>query len=521
MLRLLELWSELLNNVSLDVFVTKQTTTLFLIKHFQLKLDMDFNDPKANLVVLEKYVQKNSKQFTLEDAVSVTGMPVLETEVAIKDLIGKYDSKLKVTENGDLIYDFGDQLQRRHRKTWGERLQEVLKVLWKGFQLFYKLLTSLFLVIYFVVFIVFLIGLALSSEDGDGIGDSIAVMLRLFISIFEWNTIMGYDRRYYRQDNYGYTYQHYQEKPSVFKRRKKPKNPKDEKSFVASIYDFIFGPPRVELDPLANNQEVATFLREHKGLIATSEVQALAGWKREEAEAFMTECLSLFNGEAKVSDNGTLYGDFSQLIRAKNRKGEEPVVWYWDEYEPEYELTGNSNGRNAIIIAINTFNLAVSSILTFGGYLGPLGLNLGWFGMIALGIFPFVYSATFFLIPIFRWMRLRPLRRKQRELNIRKRLMRIVFQTYDQGEDHVHKIPLNVLTNAANKQRTTEEKLDTVTIDRVMKDTLADLGGEAYVDDNAEVMYRFDLIAQELNDIDDLRREKNTDTDLGDVIFEA
>ncbi|MGH1339092.1 MAG: hypothetical protein ACRBFS_23450 [Aureispira sp.] len=482
---------------------------------------MAFNDPKANLVVLEKYVQKNSKQFTLEDASSVTGMPIIETEIAIKDLVGKYDSKLKVTENGDLIYDFGQNLQRRHRKTWGERAQELLQFFWKGFQISYKLLTSLFLIFYFILFIIFLLGLAVASEDGDGIGDVIAIMLRLFISIFQWNTIMGYDRRYYRQDNNGYNYQHYKEKPRIFKRRKKSKDPRDEKSFVASIYDFIFGPPRVKLDPLANNQEVATFLREQKGLITTSEVQALAGWRREEAENFMTECLALFNGEARVSDNGTLYGDFTQLIRAKNRTGEEPVVWYWDEYEPEHELTGNSKGRNGIIIGINIFNLLVAATLTFGGYLGPLGLDFGLLGRVALGIFPLIYSMSFFLIPFLRWLRLRPLHKKQRELNIRKRLMRIVYQTYDQGKGHVHEIPLKTLTKVANEERTTEERLDVETIDRIMKDTLADLGGEAYVNEDSEVLYQFDLIAQELNAIDVLRDEKKTDNDLGEVIFEA
>ncbi|MFK7799473.1 MAG: hypothetical protein AB8E82_18625 [Aureispira sp.] len=483
---------------------------------------MAYDDPKTNLVVLEKYVQKNNtKQFTLEDASSVTGMPIIETEVAIKDLLGKYDSKLKVTENGDLIYDFGATLQRRHKKTWGERLQEFGQLLWKGFQVFYKLLTSLFLIIYFFIFLIFLIGLAVASEDGDGIGDAIAILFRVFLSIFEWNTIMGYNRRYYRQDDYGYKYQHYQEKPRVLKGRRRSKNPKDQKSFVASIYDFIFGPPRVELDPLANNQEVATFLREQKGLISTSEVQALAGWRREEAENFMTECLALFNGEANISDNGTLYGDFGQLIRAKNRTGEEPVVWYWDEYEPEHELTGNSKSRNGIIIAINTFNLIMSAVLLLGGYLGPMGLGLGWLGTTVLGIFPLVYSLSFFLIPLLRWFRLRPLQRQQRELNIRKRLMKVVFQTYDQGTDYIHEIPLDKLTEVANTQRTTEEKLDATTVDAVMRDTLSDLGGEAYLNKNNVIMYRFDLIAQELNDMDDLRAQKRTDTDLGDVIFEA
>lgn len=482
---------------------------------------MAFEDPQENLIVLEKYANQNTKSFTLEDAVSVTGMPVIETDEAIKNMMEKYDCKLKVTENGDLIYDFGSHLERRHKKPWTEYLADFMRLLWRGFQIGYKILTSIFLVLYFVVFIVLLIGAAVASEDGDGVGDLIAVMLRLFISIFEWNTIMGYNNRYYRNDDYGYSYQHYQEKPRILGKRKKPKDPRDEKGFVASIYDFIFGPPRVELDPLANNQEVATFLKEQKGLITTSEVQALAGWRREEAENFMTECLGMFNGKGEVSDNGTLYGDFSQLIRSKDRTGEEPVVWYWDEYEPEYELTGNSNGRNTGIIAMNTFNLIMSLILVFGGWLGPLGLNLGFWGSFFLGGFPLVYSSLFFLIPMVRWFRLRPLRKKQRELNIRKRLMRIVFQTYDQGAKHVHEIPLSKLTEVANTQRKTEEKLDAQTVDRVMKDTLADLGGEAYLNEENEIIYKFDLIAQELDAIDTLRANKKEDSDLGDVIFEA
>lgn len=482
---------------------------------------MAFEDPQENLIVLEKYATKNTKSFTLEDAVSVTGMPVIETDEAIKNMMEKYDCKLKVTENGDLIYDFGTTLERRHKKPWTEYLADFMRLLWRGFQISYKLLTSIFLVVYFVVFIILLIGAAIASEDGDGIGDLIAVLLRLFISIFEWNTIMGYNNRYYRNDDYGYSYQRYQEKPRILGKRKKTKDPRDEKGYVASIYDFIFGPPRVELDPLANNQEVATFLKEQKGLITTSEIQALAGWRREEAENFMTECLGMFNGKADVSDNGTLYGDFSQLIRSKDRTGEEPVVWYWDEYEPEYELTGNSNGRNAGIIAMNTFNLIISLALVFGGWLGPMGLNLGFWGSFFLGGFPLIYSSLFFLIPMIRWFRVRPLRKKQRELNIRKRLMRIVFQTYDQGEKHAHEIPLAKLTEVANAQRKTEEKLDAQTVDRVMKDTLADLGGEAYLNEDNEIIYRFELIAQELDAIDELRANKKDDSDLGDVIFET
>ena len=55
-------------------------------------------DTKSYFPILEKYAQKN-KQFTINDAASVTGLPVLETEYSIKEMMEKYDCKLKVTEN--------------------------------------------------------------------------------------------------------------------------------------------------------------------------------------------------------------------------------------------------------------------------------------------------------------------------------------------------------------------------------------------------------------------------------------
>ena len=79
---------------------------------------MEYADEKTNLLTLEKYVSKGNGAFLLEDAVSVTGLPVIETEFALKQMMGRYDCKLKVTDQGDLIYDFGTQLHRRSSMTF-------------------------------------------------------------------------------------------------------------------------------------------------------------------------------------------------------------------------------------------------------------------------------------------------------------------------------------------------------------------------------------------------------------------
>ncbi len=471
-------------------------------------------------ILVEKYIKNKSRAFTVNDAASVTGLPLIETEDAVKNLMEKYDCKLKVTEGGDLIYDFG-KLHRRTAKSFGEQFQEFMNLLWKGFQIFYKVMISVFLVVYFVIFLVLVIGLILalmsqgsSDNNSKGAGQLITVVLRVFWSIFEWSTIMGYHNVYRRHDRYGYNYKHYVEKPGVMVGfRKKAKDSKSKKGFVASVYDFVFGPPRVPIDPLENEQEVATFLKENKGLVCTSELQALAGWSRDDAENFMTEVLARYDGKAEISPNAVLYGDFSEFIRSKDRKGEAPVIYYWDEYEPEYELTGNKTGRNWGIGLMNGFNLALSALVIWG----PLGEILLYNPLVIafLGWVPFIYSALFFLIPIFRWIRIQPLRKAQHRLNIRKRLMKAIF------EERKDEMTLKRLTQIANEKATTEEKLSEKLVEQVMMEVIQDLGGDSYVDSTAQIRYKFERLDRELDEIQQLRREKRDDGGIGRVIFEA
>lgn len=482
---------------------------------------------KKYIKTLERYIDKTARQFTLNDAAAVTGLPVLETEYALKDLMKVYDCKLNVTEGGDIIYDFGN-MNRRAAKSFQERMQELGAWLWKGFTIFYKFTISIILLIYFVVFVVILIALVVAALSGGkdnrgggkGAGNLLALLARIFFSIFQWRTIMG--MTYSTYDSYGYRYQHYEPRKPILGnvkgggRKKKGAKSSDKaeqaKRFVSSIYDFVFGPPRVKPHELANEQEVASFLRTHKGLINIAELQALAGWNRENAGNFMTKCLGIFDGDAKISANATLYGDFSELLRSKSEEGQAPVIYYWDEYEPEYELTGNSAGRNVAIMAINGFNLLFAGVILFSDI--PMELGLGA-GLLWLGWIPFVYSMLFFLIPIFRWFSLQPKRREQHRINIRKRIYKAIFQ------EGTAQVSLKRLENIANATIDGEEKLSDKVIEKEMKDVIYELGGESFVDDEAKIQYRFERLDRELKDIEALRKEKRDDSDLGDVVFKA
>jgi hypothetical protein len=465
-----------------------------------------------SLVLLEKYVETKSRQFTINDAVSVTGVPLLESQYAIKALMEKYDCRLKVTENGDLIYDFGKTLHRRTAKPFSEYFKDFARALWTGFTYVYKFFMSIILVVYFVLFVAIVVGLAIAAMSGGkdndnsskGVGQLFALIFRVFLEIFMWKTIMGSDRYGYDRDEYGYEYRRYEPKHSALSGEK-------AKGFIASIYDFVFGPPRVEQDPLANKQEVASYLRKHKGIVSTAELQALAGWKRPEADNFMTECLAHFDGRAEISPNGTLYGDFPELTRSKDRTGEAPIVYYWDEYEAPYEVTGNTSGKNALIIFMNFFNLAGSLfILNSGDEFMPSSIAT-WLGWI-----PLVYSALFFLIPLVRMFYLRSFKKQQHRDNIRKRLMRVIFQA------NVPVLSISQLLSAANATTKSEEKLDKATVEAIMQDLVYDLNGELFIDEKtAELKYRFEQLDQELNDVEEARQDKKTNNDIGDIIMEA
>lgn len=481
---------------------------------------------KEHIATIERFAKKSKGVFTVSDAASVTGLPVLESEWAIRDLMLEYHARLKVSESGDIIYDFGN-MTRRAAKTIGQRISDFLGWCYKGFQWFYKAWIAITLVAYFIVFIVILIAavvamMAASSKDNDNDRDSspidLYVIFRIFMEIFHWKTTTG--EVYRAPDDWGYPNRKYEpnkpllpddshKKYSDFKQKKIAK-----KSFIASVYDFVFGPPRVKFSPLENRKELASYVRSTNGLVTTAEVQALAGWTRAEAEDFLTECLSAYNGKAEVNHNGTLYADFSELNRSFNRKDQAEVVFFWDEYEPEHELTGNTSIRNGWIVFMNVFNLAFASIFLFNLTQLPLIIGDGLAIWLGLGLVPFVFSILFFLIPALRNLSMPTLHKKQRITNIRKRLMKVIFKK------HKERISLEELTAVANQWATTEEKLSPKLVDSVVRSFIIDLRGEADVTDEGKIEYVFPDLSRELTDIREARIEKRPDKGLGDVVID-
>ena len=472
------------------------------------------------VAIIEEKILKEKGRFTQTEASAATGLSLDATKDALEALLEKYVCRLQVTENGDLIYDFGTRPRRRGSKSIGELLEIAGDWLWKAFTVIFKVWIALTLVVYFVVFLAILVVItvaAASSGKGESrgrnfAGDAISNAAMIFVSIFQWSTITG--QVGYRTDDMGYRFRTFKPKPAVLNQKKK--------SFIASVYDFVFGPPRVELDPLNNEKEVAAYLRDRKGIVAPSELMALAGWNLSEAQAFFTDCLVRFQGEVRVTDEeGAMYGEFDRIVRGVGDIETGQVVRYWDEYEPVYEWTGNTAGRNALVAGMNGFNLLFAAVLLFNypAILQTLGydaysMNAVSGPVLALGWAPLVFSLIFFLVPLLRYSKIRLQNRRRREENVRKRMYRAIF------DFRGNPVTVDQAASAVNRNAQ-EEKLDRETVVGWLDTLYLDLGGNTDVSETAEVIYSFPRITDELNAVERLRGRKRVDSDLGGIIAET
>ena len=532
--------------------------------------------------VIDDFIQAGQGRITITETAAATGLAIDDVKDALTALIEKYVCRLQVTEQGDLIYDFGRPPVRRDQKTLKEYLTAIAAFCWRCFAIFYRIMISVVLVVYFIFFFVLLVVIVIaaltrgggskksssnsssssrSSRSGysraSASGSPMALVRklgRMFLDIFAWETITG--GYHYREDDFGYRYRYAEPKTSRLKDGKK--------RFVASVFDFVFGPPRMELDPLNNEKEVGQFLRENKGLIVAADLIALAGWTANQAREFFTDCLIRFQGDVHVSENGVVYGEFDQILRGDFGRAGGKIIYFWDEYEPEYELTGNEGGTNFLIVFLNAFNLVFSSLILFGvmggitswavqgtdNYIAYVALNTFNSAIqsgsaavtFALGWFPLVFSSLFFLIPLVRSSIIKKQKEKRRQNNIRRLFYRVLLNV-KQGEPvtaawvgrEIQRIKKEESTKnyelrcllAAAKGKTLasshprEELFTPEEVETLLSGIALDLNGETEVSETAEVEYHFPVLKAEIHGIQALRGKKQVDADLGGIIADS
>jgi len=443
---------------------------------------------------LERLIKKSKGKISPADASATTGYPLEQVKDALSRLIELYEARVTMdNETGQIQFIFKYPFFRRGKKTIKEILQNVLEVLWKGFQIVYKASIGIILIFYTVIFILILIAIIFAgrSSDRDSKIDIGSILGGLFRGILDAYTFSLITRDIsYRYDDYDYRYKTYQPEKNR------------GKGFVKSVFSFVFGPERPKYDPLEDAKESIAFIRQNNGRITAGHIVALTGLSFEEAEARLAEYAVKFNGELEITEEGYVVAEFTDLMnKASDEFKGGKIVFYEDEVEPPYELTGNSSGRNFAIAGMNLFNLFMSFILinSFNETIYAhenmstselIMYNLQEFGwiVIVLGYFPFIFSILFFAIPSFRYFYVKK-KEKERQINILRKKLLGTFVRHSG-----RKIRYDELIYLAKIDKKNEALAKTL-----LEKLVVELKGEINIDSDGMPIYSFDRLSKELN----------------------
>jgi hypothetical protein len=434
-----------------------------------------YSEREARRILLEA-LRGQGGQLTKADAVAKSGLPVPVTEQALGDLLKEYRSHVAATEEGELIYQFDPSFSRRDAVPFSEKLAKLGNALWKGFTFLFKISIVTTLAVYFLVFVAMLLALifARRSDDRDS-GDHMDFGWPLF---WMWGWGPMDDGRYHR-------------------RRRLP-----EKPLYKKVFEFVFGPPKPPVDPLAEEKEILAYIRQKNGRIAAVDLVELMGWDFARAEEEATRLLVNYGGEPEVTDDGVVVYAFKDIRKTAAPGQPEPSVSpAWERLESKPPLTGNRTGTNVAISLFNGFNLLAPFWIVPAF---EARMHESFAGQqFLLHDYPLVFSSLLFAVPLGRWLVDKIRDRGRRRRNARKRLLQRVLVRRGQAAPQEALAPDAELAQALNKE-------------------LVALGGDIETDANGQMLYAFPRVREELAAMDKARAQASTrERDPGAIVFSS
>jgi hypothetical protein len=441
-------------------------------------VERKYSEREAHRILLDA-LRGQGGQLTKADAVTKSGLPVPVAEQALSDLLKEFRSHVSATESGELIYQFDPSFARRDAVSLREKLAKVGNALWRGFTFVFKISIVTTLVVYFVVFVAMLLAVLFarrSSDDRDSGGD-IDFTWPLFW-MWGWGPMDS-----------GGPYR---------RRRRRP-----DKPLYKKVFEFVFGPPKPAVDPLAEEKEILAHIRQNQGRIAAVDLVALMGWDFPRAEEEATRLLVNYGGEPEVTDDGVVVYVFKDIRKTAESDGQlEPVVRRaWERMESRPPLTGNRTGTNVAISLFNGFNL-----------LAPLWIVPAFEGRLSetfpaqqflLHDYPLAFSSLLFAIPLGRWLVDRVRERGRRKRNARRSLLQQVMARQGRAAPGQELAPDPAAAQALAKE-------------------LVALGGDVEPDDNGQIRYGFPRIREELAAIGKARAQASLrERDPGAIVFSS
>lgn len=425
------------------------------------------------LNAIEKAVIKAKGKVSPADLSAETGFALDEVNVTLNRLLELYESKVAMDKaSGEIAFYFKYPLVKRGRKTIKEYLFKVLVFLWKVFQTIYKASIAVILVVYAVIFTIILL-FVLSRGNNDNRKGGSNIIGGIFSAIFDGMRIATISRSF-----------HYASDPTGLRYKEYDPEPNKGKSFIQSVYHYVFGPETPKYDPLSDDKEAIAYLRNNNYKLTSAMLIALTGADYEEADSRLARYISKFDGEPYISTDGVLIVEFPRLAnKVSNELKGGNIEYYKDEIEPPVEMTGNSSGKNVLISILNTFNLIMSLYIIVN--LSPIE-ELAVF-LFVLGYFPLVFSLLFFIIPLIRIFYVNNKRAERKRNIIRKKL-------------------IGAITNALELELTEKdlwhyskiEPEESSIAKNVLKKLLVELNGELQLDENGNALYCFPRYSAEI-----------------------
>ncbi len=431
--------------------------------------------PNASVILkLEKLIKQKRGTINASEAAVATGYSIDEINTGFSRMIELYESKVSMDySTGAVVYNFAYPLKPRGKKSFKEIMTSVGEAAYKVFKKVYKVAIGVILIVYTVLFAVILLAAMVagsSNRDNDRGGGGIRFdfLINIFMSIIHGMQMAAITRNMveYSTDSYGMRYQTVR---------------KDKKNFIASVYDFVFGPERVPQDPLDDAKEVVAYLKKQsEGKLTAGSILLLSGGNYDSAESKLAEYSGRFEGDLQITTDAVLVSEFYHLQAVEPSWLDGKIVYYFDEAEAPWVLTGNTTGRNFAVIAMNAFNLVFSSIL-IGTYFNNALMAF------ALGFFPLVFSILFFLVPLFRIFYNMKRNKERKESILKKKLFRGIIK--------------NVHTSASQEQIFADggvigEEFEDAKA--VFEKSVIDYAGEINISEMGTPLYSFRRLSQEL-----------------------
>ena len=424
-------------------------------------LDYNKNEVRAKLL---RALRAATKDYTNADLARATGLPLAQIGAEMPAISDEYRGRLKVSEQGDLLYSFPQGFKSRY-KGFGPSLKRIFASAKKSAATVGKALFKVWILVTLFGYFFLFIALALvalfgsvamqgsGSRDrndrrgGGGLG-GLWLTTSLFDSLirlwFYSELFKGADAR--ARNSFGYA-----------RRERHPLH--------KAVFSHVFGDgdPNADWDSVLKRAFVA-FAQSHKGVITMPEFMAISGLRPQDAQDHITRFCVEFEGRPEVSESGAIYFFFPALL-AKNVNVSTQVassfplkrLKRFSSNEPKLDRTfrwiniinlvfGSYYLYNAISLGTNVVVRTAQGTALKGGlsflysytvYLAAqIGIHspaamLGW----VLGVAPLAFSALFFGIPVLRSLRLSRENEVLKRENMRKALYSAVISNPN-GFDH-------------------------------------------------------------------------------------